>query len=299
MLKKILVLLAIIIFVPLAILWSISAGTYGEFLKGKIVSLAKENHINLALGASELNLTHFSTSTLELQIPQTPLLALLQQVELQYPLLALLRGEFKPDLKAKIYGGEILIKAEIDRNIIYPTNKDSKLKASVDLNSLQLQQHPQISALGVEKGKLDLKLKIDKAQTQFQADGDIALNELSFPTQKLLENVGLKIPFKLDLPEYSEINIEGPFRLTDQAIELQSVKFHTNYGEGTVQGNVKLSQSKANMNLAINVSLSDQGMRSFAAYLPIVSAGKLSEASRKFQLKVTGNNRSPIFKYSP
>lgn len=167
--------------------------------------------------------------------------------------------------------------------------------------TVNLAKHPQLSALGVSGGSLDLtiqELAFDTDSRHLQRarfDGKIA--GLTRVTPLVIRPGQFGSPFAVTIPPIPPTDIEATGSIEGGRIAVSRALVTTTLGELSATGEIPFAASSE---VAIDalLSLSVEGAATVGPYLPLVSAGAVDPSATKIRLVIRGPRKAPQLKWS-
>jgi hypothetical protein len=244
------------------------------------------------------------TDLLEIWIPGPPLSLPVAGVRLPVPgpaikfefrnlalsvdLTSLLRFSPVVRLTAQVYGGIL----EAQARTLFSDTIEGELK----LVGTTLDKHPQLRALGIGGGGLEIKASalsyspIDQELVSGRVD--LSLTRLSLPSRPELSTF-----LKIDALRIDSFTAQA--EASRSSVTLSPVDFKSSLGGFTGRASVRLPGKRSSFTLdsSADVTLTGPDAASLGQWLPLVSGGQLQPDDRSFTLKANSalcSDRTPI-----
>lgn len=280
LLKVLLFILAVLIFAIVTLDFNIFAPKLSELISKEA---AKRSYF-VKFDQPKLSLLSFASSKIQLLIPRAASQIDFDDFVVSSSWLSLLALNPAITLHSKLFQGDL--RAEAQYSIV-----SSKGIANMALTSARLEATPQLGFLGILGD-----LIVDAKQIQFNSrdilDGAIELkinNAKKIHSGKLnLSSVGL--PFSLDLPAFSDLNLECIIELLPNELKSKQCKLNSSLISGSLELRFERQnqRSLAYGEWELLIELSEQGLVSFGPYLPILSNSKLTPDTKRFYVSGLG-----------
>ncbi len=189
----------------------------------------------------------------------------------------LMIGKKSLKLSSSFYGGRV--------DAIVSEMGPDNIQGQINLASVSLVDHPQLSGLGLKSGVLNIFVP------EFSFNHSVIVAKsvaLSVENASLPE--GVKIPaYGILIPPLDNLHFKGEFGVSNNSINVRNSSLITSLGEASVVGNV----SRLIIDIKIKASLTQNGIKYIGLILPILSSGKLTGKERNFNVTVSGSISRP------
>lgn len=291
MLKKLLVVFSLIFFVLLVAVLAVDRRFYAAYVEEQITSLAKAQNIPLSLKGFDLFFLGVRAENLETFIKQTLTPVNLGSVEVQTATTSLFKFNPSFTVSGKLYGGEVL--AEIQS---FPRSNSVTI-SKLAINDVRLALHPQLQALGVNKGILRASLERAKLMPQQVEAESLSLEiiDLEKPGSSMVPAFITGLPLDLNIPPVMGLSIKlrgiikgGALRVSECTGKSNLASFK-NLGDWTIA----LNKRTPNLKFEARMDLTDEGLALVGQWLPVISQQKLSANARSFRIAGSGSLERP------
>ncbi len=284
--RKSLITLSLLLLVGIVIL-GLAFWRYGNRYAEQVL-IAQARAAGIALAPRELSIfwPGVRINALALHIPRAWIGLEASQVELRLEPSQLFLRTLAARLNAALYSGSLTFTAATPLST--PAANDLGLY-SLELKKIALAEHPQLRALGISEGRLDLMLSQFRPGTE-PTLGDLLIELHGFSTKSPLHIpaalIGQALP--LSIPPLS--NVESSIRCSlaiPQKLQCPRVNLTTPWGAVRAELGALLPASGQRRKLIFldaNISLSDQGLRELGPWLTHFSKGRISADTRIFRI---------------
>lgn len=281
LLKVLLFIFAVLIFAIFSLDFNIFAPKLSE-----IISKEAAKHGYFAkFNQPKLSLLSFTSSKIQILIPRAASQIDLDNFVVNSSWLSLLSLNPTVNLSSKLFQGDLTTEAKY--SIL-----SSKGLANLALTSAKLESTPQLGFLGV-LGDLAVQVKQIRFNSKGIIDGSIELkinNGKKIHSGKLnLSPVGL--PFSLDLPAFSDLNLECIIELLPEELKSKQCKLMSSLIKASLELRFERKNQRelAYGEWELLIELSKQGLSSLGPYLPILSNSKIPSDTSRFAVTGLGS----------
>lgn len=297
----ILIIGAAVIMAILAVI-SIPKQVYVQLVSSSLGNAFKDGGVVIDLeGVSSSGFT-LSSQKADILFTQSFITLQLTEANLSLSPAALLALRLNLALTASAYGGSVSGDSRIG---ILGSNSSHTAQG----NNIRLEQIPVLSFLGFTGGLLSFEMP----ELQIQ-EGRLAKLKLRFETKDLekgqdtpliplISNAvrSLGLPLTNSIPPFQKVQLRGSLALENEQLSLEEVTLTTEVGEAQARGIILFSPelfAVTQINGNLKAKLSQKGLSTFGALLPLFSKGAIKANTPEFTVSLQGAPRQENIKFS-
>lgn len=297
----ILIIGAAVVMTILAVV-SVPKQVYVQLVSSSLGNAFKDAGVVIDLeGVSSSGFT-LSSQKADILFTQSFITLQLTEANLSLSPAALLALRLNLALTARAYGGSVSGDSRIG---LLSSNSSHTAQG----NSIRLEQIPVLSFLGFTSGLLSFEMP----ELQIE-EGRISKLRLRFDTKDLekgqdtplipaISNVvrSWGLPLTSSIPPFEKVQLRGSLSLENAQLSLEDVTLSTELGEAQARGIIVFSpelSTVAQVNGTLKAKLSQKGLSTFGALLPLFSKGAVKANTPEFTLSLQGAPRQENIKFS-
>jgi hypothetical protein len=289
--------LGIFVLTLAAALLFVDSSLYGKFVAGRISSIAAQQQIYLEFENPKVLFTGIGAKTLHLRKTSIPFPLSLSALDLRTSLFSLISGSPSYTLETNAYGGSISSSGAL-------TSKTNSFSGASSLEKIHLEKHPQIEALGIEKGILsarDLKYQTD-SKGLLSMSGSIELQDFAKPRMTSLPPflTGGKPTLPIPPILFTTLQANVAFERTTKNIDAKNISLIA--PQGSLKGNVNLKDlgnglfshsSRVALDGTFSIRLTRKGATEMIPVISLVTGKSIPQTARNISLAVKGSLSNP------
>lgn len=292
-------LTALLVCTAIAVL-TISREQYAGFITHSVAEGLKENGVLMTTTGATLEGTGIKAEELSLFFPQALTTVALNDAHLRLSLPRLLLLQKDLTLHAKAYRGITLGNFR---------NSGSNWSGSLSSRNIQLQDHPQLQALGLSSG--DLSIDIPRFESNHEGlkamEATLLLQNLSKPEVSTFflppgivpSSLAPFLRGKATIPPFSSIGLKGIARFEEEELSVHELEIASPAGSLKVSGSIKGIGGTPNAALKGVVNLTDKGVAEAGAFLPLITRNVISSKTKSFKIELSGALTAQNIRFAP
>ena len=258
--------------------WWAFSSQLGNYLTQNVIQTLRNRGVNVNLKVNQSSFAPFlsyAASDIDIFLSKALLQLHLDSFSASVSTLSLLSLNPMIYLQSELYKGRLNFSAHRATQNIY---------ATLTLQNLQLNEHPQLNGLGIRKGDLNIEVKSFEALSDgsIKSAGTLNLKQVEIP-----QIPSYLIPFPM--PGVNDLNLDSTFTIDSaNSGSIKVSKLTSNYL--TASGDIRLifeNRLISGSNGEFNVNFSDVGAKSL---LPLIMAAQQSpyqEQQRNYDIRWT------------
>lgn len=275
---------------------SLGRPLYSAYLEQIFIRRAAAADLLVSFDRLDASITRVRAARMDLQLPRYLMGVEFSEVEIFPNLFSLLLMRATLSFKASPYLGSL------SGQITYSISADST-ELRIAGRDLDISSHPQLEALGIKSGFLTFNIEGLKLQGKKPVSGRgfLRLENFSKPAVTTIYPGMFGSPLTIQIPAVPQMNMEASLNLENQAIDISTFKLGSSLGSISGKGVINLNElgNLTAIDLSSRFELSSEGKALVGGFLPLISSGRLSENSTKFDLSVSGSADSVKYSFFP
>ena len=260
MIKKLLLVLALVVAVMCGALWSTRNSLADRALEA-LKHFAAEDGLVISYEDRDFNLVSLTLKNLRVDglVKRTPISVRVDELLLSPRWTRVLSGELGAELQARMYRGQVFLTAWTPWDV-------TTLNLSGKIDRLELSDYPLIRATGISRGQLSLDVPAFRLSSTGNAGSFTAeLIRLGKDTPTEIKNL---LPSPISIPAFERINLAIRGGLTPDALILRPVDLNSDFG--TLMGNFALGLGLSRkLEGQAQASLTPVGQQLLGPWLPV------------------------------
>lgn len=272
---------------------------YTETIVSKLVAMANSTGYRIVLRDPELRGFGLYAREAEVFIPAALSVIQLQSLEIRVQPISILTGSLKFNLSADIFSGQLRASAQL------PFWQDA-LTFEGALNGVRLSSIPQLRSFGIESGKLSIHCSSGSFRSGAQTSlSGLELRGLDLKIENLTktQDTFMQLPRKLGggylaIPAVSDLGIRAEGEASNSILSPFSISGNSSLGSFIANGAIPLVSS-APISLTGSLTLSEQALSKFGAFISLASGNSVSPSDRELEFRLVGQLNRPQIKLTP
>lgn len=279
---------------------SISKEQYAELITHSVSNGLKESGVIMTTSGATLEGTGIKADELSLFFPQALFNLVLNDAHLRLSLPKLLILRKNLSLHATAYRGVTVGNFN---------NAGTEWSGNLSSRNIQLQDHPQLQAMGLSAGDLSVDIPSFEAGDSGLKGMEftILLKNLSKPEASVLflpanlvsPSIAPLLGGKLTIPPFSSIGLKAIGRLTDRELTFSELELASPAGSLKIIGSINGAGRAATGELKGVVKLTDKGLSEVGVFLPLLTRNAISSKTKSFRLELRGPINAQNIKFLP
>lgn len=291
MVKRLLLVVAIVLLLGVVALLSIDSKLYASYIEQRVVAAAGRQHVNLKFQDTDLSATTFEAAAVDAFFVPYLVSLHLEEVNVRPSISGLLPPVGGLVFSARGYSGEIKGWAG------GALTSDARF-LDLAARAVNLAEHQQLRALGLESGVVDLMIETLRLP---QVDG-----RLSFSLKNGNKPQATTIPIphqlfrSLTIPPLTGIELAAEISCESGTCSISTLSGRSSFATFDAHGSfgVDLPRGLHGFEIDATVKLTEAGHADVGPFLPMISRGRLDGHAREFKARIAGTPRSPVLELS-
>jgi len=262
---------------------------YRPYLEERVIAEAGANNVRMKFTEFSPFFLGLQAENVTLFLPRYFIGLNLESPKFRLNLLSLLSMNLEGVFEANAYQGSVY--AQMQRSL-FSKNRRSVIK----LNGLDLSANPQLSALGIGSGTLNVNAPAGIDLTGDLPQGDVSVELLNLKTLQAVTFPAKLLGLDLFIPPLDIPVLKVNLRLLEANLQINGELTTTQFGKGEIEGSAVLSKMRKleQLDLRAKLRLSEQGasglqlaQQFFAGKMEVVTDGQQNQ--RDWLLTIKGN----------
>lgn len=288
--RLLLLFLALSSVVLLGLIAAFRSSAFDSYVKQKLIA-AVAPEVRVTIGDFSLSGTSVEMRQVEAYLPRSFLGLSIDQLHLGLSLWRLIQGRVDLQLSLAAYSGKATLALIADRS-------GSVSLPEIDVQKVNLAEHPQLAGSGIESGVLSLKgTGLLFANVPQAGDLELDLRQVTIARDSIVFQQ-LQIPGEL-LPPIENGSISGPIRIERDRIHSPDIRLSLGFASfrGLCTVNLDPRGKLREFNVNGVVDLEPSGAERVGPFLPALSAGKLEATATRFKVLGSGSPKNPRWRF--
>ncbi len=270
----------------IAALFMVQPRRYTDFVEQQLVSAAQQSKIGLRIGGTELSPLAFRAYNVQMLLPKMLFPIQADTFEIYPNFFSLLSSAPSVSMSGALYGGSA-------RGKLRYLTGSKRAEIQFGFENIQLASLPPLAGVGIRSGTLEASVPQLSIGAASSPTGEFVLKLISVekpqPSSFALANFNL--PFNVELPAFSALNSELELSLEGSELLLKDWRLTSSLGNARCTGRADLDTNGRFRGWSIDgaVELSEEGLRVFGIYLPLLSNQVLDTSAQRFRVTAHGS----------
>ena len=260
----------------------------------KIIAAGLKQNVQLQFDNPKFFLLGLESQKLDIRafVNRIPLILNIEQFKIASEPWQLFEGRFNQQTVFNLYGGNAVIRS-------LSRSKAKIHKVDFEINNIDLTQWPSVQFIGLQQGSLHLhgnKFDVNSGKIK-SGEFKVQLNDLARENVFVLGPQISNLPFEVRVPPFKRVSLLSEGNISQEFIDISKLNINGDLGSYFLKG--RFSREGKIINMEGRVELSPAAQSIFAALLPLLSSGELTEQSQVFSYRFKGYSSGiPLFSFT-